>query len=97
MELITWRVFTAICDVEFRAITLHPSTEEEKEHSMDWVEAKSCSEWRGRWCGVDGTGIRLYARPQHYGSNWFDRKSNYSANVQVSLVLLVELSDTSRR
>jgi hypothetical protein len=84
VDLITRRVLTAICDARFRGITLHVPTEEEKEHSRQWVQEKTCADWRNGWCSVDGSGIGLYARPAHYGSNWFDRKCNYSANVQVS-------------
>lgn len=32
---------------------------------------------------VDGTLIPLFEKPGHHGEAYFDRKSNYSLNVQV--------------
>jgi hypothetical protein len=32
---------------------------------------------------VDGTLVPLFMRPGFFGNTWFDRKSNYSMNVQV--------------
>ncbi|KAF7291383.1 DDE Tnp4 domain-containing protein [Mycena indigotica] len=58
-------------------------TEEEKEQAKEWVEEHSCPAWRDGWLMVDGTLVPLYARPAHFGNNWFDRKSNYSLNVQL--------------
>ncbi|THU94473.1 hypothetical protein K435DRAFT_819994 [Dendrothele bispora CBS 962.96] len=58
-------------------------TEAEKEEAKTWVEKHSCPEWRDGWCMVDGSLIPLYARPYWYGESYFDRKSNYSLNVQV--------------
>ena len=34
---------------------------------------------------VDGTLIPLHVRPGFFGNVFFDRKSNYSMNVQVSM------------
>ncbi|KAJ8580319.1 hypothetical protein M405DRAFT_890532, partial [Rhizopogon salebrosus TDB-379] len=40
--------------------------------------------WLGDgWVMVDGTLVSLYARPAFYGNTWYDRKSNYSLNVQI--------------
>ena len=36
---------------------------------------------------VDGTIVPLFMRPGLYGNVWFDRKSNYSMNVQVRALL----------
>ncbi|KAJ6560011.1 hypothetical protein B0H19DRAFT_859703, partial [Mycena capillaripes] len=58
-------------------------TEEEKEEAKGWVEAASCEEWRGGFCMVDGTLVPLFEKPGHHGEVLnFDRKSNYSLNVQ---------------
>lgn len=36
---------------------------------------------------VDGTLVPLFMRPGFFGNTWFDRKSNYSLNVQVSCII----------
>lgn len=85
VDLITRRVFSAICDQKFRDITMYPPTEEEKESSRKWVEETvECAEWRGGWCSVDGSAVPLHERPNHYGNAWYDRKSRYSTAVQAS-------------
>jgi hypothetical protein len=58
-------------------------TEEEKEDAREWVEESSCPAWRDGYCMVDGTLIPLFEKPGHHGEAYFDRKSNYSMNVQV--------------
>lgn len=57
---------------------------EEKEAAKDWVEEHAGkSTWRGGFCMVNGTLIPLYKKPTHYGETFFDRKMNYSINVQI--------------
>jgi hypothetical protein len=56
----------------------------EKAAPKAWVEEASCPAWHDRWLMVDGTLIPLFMHPGFYGNTWFDRKSNYSINVQVS-------------
>jgi hypothetical protein len=63
--------------------------EEEKEAAKEWVEAESCPSWRDGFCMVDGTLIPLFEKPGHHGEAYFDRKSNYSLNVQVSSFFFV--------
>lgn len=58
-------------------------TEDEKEEAKEWVDATSCPEWRDGFCMVDGTLIPLFEKPGHHGEAYFDRKSNYSLNIQV--------------
>ena len=58
---------------------------EEKEKSKEWVEAVSCYAWRDGYCMVDGTPIVLFQKPGFHGEAYFDRKSNYSLNLQVRL------------
>ncbi|KAJ7762085.1 hypothetical protein B0H16DRAFT_1312023, partial [Mycena metata] len=75
-------------------LSLHDSvirwpTESEKEEAKAWVESVSCQEWRGGLCMVDGTLVPLFEKPGHHGEVYFDRKSNYSLNVQVRRPLLV--------
>lgn len=56
---------------------------EGKEAAKNWVEAHSCRAWRNGWLFVDGTLIPLFDRPHWYGESYFDRKCNYSMNIQV--------------
>ena len=70
-------------------LALHDSAirwplEEEKEEAKEWVESVSCPEWRDGFCMVNGTLVPLFEKPGHHGKAYFDRKSNYSLNVQVS-------------
>jgi hypothetical protein len=58
-------------------------TAEEKKKAKAWVEAHSCYAWRHGWCLVDGTLVLLSKRPTWFGESYFDRKCNYSLNVQV--------------
>ena len=37
---------------------------------------------------VDGTLIPLYVRPHWYGKSYFDRKNDYSLNVQVRVLVV---------
>jgi hypothetical protein len=84
----------AICSDCFRHSALYWPTLDEKEEAKRWVEENSCPAWRDGWLMVDGTLVPLYARPAFYGNTWYDRKSNYSLNVQVSVVTCLSvLSD----
>ena len=73
-------------------LALHDSavrwpSEDEKEKSKEWVEMVSCYAWRDGFCMVDGTPIVLFQKPGYHGEAYFDRKSNYSLNLQVRLTL----------
>jgi hypothetical protein len=83
VDQVTKRIIVAVCREEFRRATLHWPDGEEKEAAKEWVEANSCLAWRNGWLMVDGTLVPLFARPRFYGNTWYDRKSNYSMNVQV--------------
>jgi hypothetical protein len=61
-----------------------------KEEAKEWVEAASCAAWRDGWLFVDGTLVPLAEKPAFHGETYFDRKSNYSLNVQVCIVLHIE-------
>ncbi|KAF7300902.1 DDE Tnp4 domain-containing protein [Mycena kentingensis (nom. inval.)] len=79
----TRRVIAALCRDRVRQAAIRWPTEAEKEVAKQWVEEHSCPAWRDGWLMVDGTLVPLYARPAHFGNNWYDRKSNYSLNVQL--------------
>jgi hypothetical protein len=84
VKLATRRVMTALLSPDFMQDAVRLPTDDEKEQAKDWVEEHSCKAWRDGWCLVDGTLIPLYARPYWYGESYFDRKCNYSLNIQVS-------------
>ena len=84
----------AVCSDEFRKAVIHWPSAAEKEEAKRWVEQRSCPAWRDGWLMVDGTLVPLYCRPGYFGNAWYDRKSNYSLNVQVSYLLIFSnLSD----
>lgn len=89
VRLVTNRVMTAICRPAFRNAALYWPSEEEKEEAKQWVEDNSCPAWRNGWVMVDGSLVPLYSRPGHFGNSFYDRKSNYSLNVQVCSIEFV--------
>jgi len=84
VSLFTSRVMAATCSDRFRHSALRWANDEAKETAKNWVENASCPAWRNGWLMVDGTLVPLFIRPSFFGNTWFDRKSNYSLNVQVS-------------
>ena len=83
VRLFTNHVMLAVCKEKFRRSVLRWADQEAKEKAKDWVESVSCPAWRDGWLMVDGTLVPLFMRPGFYGNTWYDRKSNYSINVQV--------------
>lgn len=86
VHLATARVIKACCSEHFRSSSLQWPDDAEKEHAKEWVEeASGCPAWRDGWLMVDGTLVPLFRRPGWFGNVWYDRKSNYSLNVQVNV------------
>lgn len=83
VDLVTWRVMVAVLQPEFMSEAVRLPTEEEIEQAKRWVEVHSCRGWRNGWCLVDGTLIPLFERPHWYSESYYDRKCNYSLNLQV--------------
>ncbi|KAK1221165.1 hypothetical protein PQX77_016030 [Marasmius sp. AFHP31] len=83
VRLVTDRVMLACLDRSFREDTIMKPCDDAKEKAKEWVEHQSCPAWRDGWLMVDGTLVPLSARPAHLGNAWYDRKSNYSMNVQL--------------
>ena len=85
VDLCTCRVLIAkhSSSLKFKHVRW-PVGQERKEVKL-WAETQACPEWRDGWYIVDGTLIPLYNKPWYYGKLWFDRKSNYSMNIQVSI------------
>jgi hypothetical protein len=79
----TRRVIVAVTRLHDDAFTILP------EHIADakaFVAKESCYAWRNGWCMADGTLVPLSDKPGHHGEAYFDRKSNYSLNVLVSVM-----------
>lgn len=83
IRLATRRVMSAILRKDFMDKAVCFPTAEEKEEAKRWVEEHSCHAWRDGWCMVDGTLVSLFDRPFWYGESYYDRKCNYSLNIQV--------------
>ena len=80
----TRRVMTAVLRSSFKDQAIRMPTPGEKEEAKQWVESRSkCPTWRDGWFFVDGTLVPLAFRPFWYGQSYFDRKCNYSLNIQV--------------
>jgi hypothetical protein len=82
-SLHTKHVMSAILRRPFMNEAVRFPTPAEKEKGKAWVEAHSCQAWPNGILFVDGTLIPLFDRPHWYGESYFDRKCNYSLNVQV--------------
>jgi hypothetical protein len=83
VTLCTKRVMAAILREDFMKVAVCFPTEAEKDEATAWVQSHSCRAWRHGWCFVDGTLIPLANRPFWFGESYFDRKCNYSLNIQV--------------
>ncbi|KAI5777173.1 hypothetical protein EDC01DRAFT_592324, partial [Geopyxis carbonaria] len=80
--LCTKRVMRAVLDSSLRPESVCWPTSEQRERHKAHVEANVCASWRDGWLMIDGTLVPLFERPYYYGEAFFDRKSNYSLNVQ---------------
>jgi hypothetical protein len=88
VKLATHQIMTALLSPDFGKHAVQLPTDKEKEDTNIWVEEHSCKAWRDGWCLVNGTLIPQYVRPYWYGKTYFDRKCNYSLNIQVSRLFL---------
>ncbi|PWW72732.1 hypothetical protein C7212DRAFT_142629, partial [Tuber magnatum] len=84
VELGTKWVFMAILDSTLRSehIRWPAAQSSEREKAKKMVEERTIPAWRNGWVMIDGTLIPLCQRPYYYGEVFFNRKSNYSLNVQ---------------
>ncbi|KAG2069352.1 hypothetical protein BDR04DRAFT_1128883 [Suillus decipiens] len=55
----------------------------ERKRAKQWVEERTCREWRNGFLCVDGTPFNLYQKPGWHGEGFFDKNSNYSLSAQV--------------
>jgi len=81
--LCTKRVLYAILSSGLREQCISWPGVEERNAYKERVEEIAIPEWRNGWVMIDGTLIPLYTKPSYYGESFFDRKSNYSLNIQI--------------
>jgi hypothetical protein len=81
----TRRFLVAVCRPSFLQPAVAWPNQADQEVARQWVESQTCARWRNGWLMVDGTLVILEQRPRCYGNTYFDRKSNYSLNVQASV------------
>lgn len=91
VNLVCQHVMVAVLHSDFIDKAVWLPTEMEKEVAKKWVEEHSCRGWHDGWCLVDGTLIPLYEHPHWYGESYFDRKCNYSLNLQIWFSFLIDL------
>jgi len=86
--LATKHVMAALCSKRFCQSAIRWPSEEAKDAAKALVEDHSRPRWQDGWLIVDSILVPLYyMHPAHYSnSNWFDWKSNYSLNVQVTII-----------
>jgi hypothetical protein len=94
ITVVTRRVMTAILRPDFMSEFVRMPTAMEKEKAKAWVQSHSCKAWRDGWCMVDGTLVALFDRPFWFGESYFDRKCNYSLNIQVRVSKFILLFRT---
>ncbi|KAK9373733.1 uncharacterized protein V1513DRAFT_139014 [Lipomyces chichibuensis] len=95
VDCITKRTLLAIFQIDLESRTVHWPTPDEREQYKQYIESMSCAEWRNGWCMIDGTLIPIFAKPHYYGDVFYDRKSNYSFNVQTMLSDCPDLDPTA--
>ena len=85
VDKVTRRVMKAVIESGLRERHVYWPTQgsERREKAKEMVAGKVIEEWRGGWCMIDGTLVPLNSKPHYYGERFFDRKSNYSVNMQV--------------
>lgn len=85
IEFITRRVLVAIHTSTLQEDHVRwPPLGPEREEATQWVEDQANSVfWRDGWCMINGTLVPIYTKPHYFGESWYDRKSNYSMNVQI--------------
>jgi hypothetical protein len=87
----TNRVMIAIASLHDSAISwnLHdPDCIREKAKAQEWVESRTCGEWRGGYLTGDGSCFSLFQKPGYHGESFYDKKCNYSINCQVLVFFL---------
>ena len=84
VPLVSKCVIKALNSEHFHCSSVRWSSNEAQAIAKAWTEEASCPAWHDGWLMVDGTLVPLFMHPGFFGNTWFDWKSNYSMNVQVS-------------
>jgi predicted GTPase len=86
VDAFTRRIILAVLDSDMhnKYVRWPASEGTEREDAKQAIEDITCAEWRNGWSMIDGTLIPLYVKPHFFGEAFYDRKANYSLNVQVS-------------
>ncbi|KIJ10847.1 hypothetical protein PAXINDRAFT_85400, partial [Paxillus involutus ATCC 200175] len=61
----------------------NPRIQADKRKAKEYVEVRTCPQWKGGFLCVDGTPFNLFQKPGWHGEGFFDRKSNYSISNQI--------------
>lgn len=93
VPLVTKCVLKALNSERFCCSSVRWANSAAKATVKAWTEEASCPAWRDGWPMVDGTLVPLFMWPAFFGNTWFDRKSNYSMNIQVCFLFQQLVSD----
>jgi hypothetical protein len=93
VPLVTKHILKALNSEHFHRSSVQWANSAAKATAKAWTEEALCPAWRDGWLMVDGTLIPLFMRPTFFGNTWFDRKSNYSMNIQVRFLFQQLVSD----
>ncbi|KIK12767.1 hypothetical protein PISMIDRAFT_120291 [Pisolithus microcarpus 441] len=65
---------------------MEPEDQQEWDQVKQWVESRSCPEWRGGFMCVDGSPFNLFQKPGWHGEGFYDHKSHYLLSAQVIIL-----------
>ncbi|KAG2343375.1 hypothetical protein BDR05DRAFT_884461, partial [Suillus weaverae] len=77
------RVMVALLDQHDEFISFPMADSDDAEKACEWVEGKTCPEWRNGIFAIDRSAVNLMNKPGFHGKVFFNRKSTYSLNCQV--------------
>ena len=83
VDLITWRVISAVLDTNLRACHIHWPIREKRKSAKEWLEHQTCSVFWTGYCVVDGTTIPIFEKPHYFRKSFYDWKVQYSINAQI--------------
>lgn len=85
----TNRVMVALLDQHNECMYFPTLDSDDAEKARQWVEERTCPEWRNGIFSIDGSATNLMNKPGLHGEVFFNRKSAYSLNCQVCLLFLI--------
>ncbi|KIK14158.1 hypothetical protein PISMIDRAFT_117524 [Pisolithus microcarpus 441] len=81
----THHIMATLLDQHDQFIYIPHAHSEEMCRARAFTESRTCRAWRNRIFAADGSMVNLYERPGMFGDSFYDRKSQFSLNCQVSL------------